>query len=51
MDRGRIVALDPPEELVDALLARGFTKARVERLASLEDVFLDLTGRDLREDD
>jgi ABC-2 type transport system ATP-binding protein len=51
MDRGRIVALDPPQKLVDALIGRGFTKARVERLASLEDVFLDLTGHDLREDD
>jgi len=51
MDRGRIVALDPPEKLVDALIGRGFTKARVERLANLEDVFLDLTGHDLREGD
>jgi ABC-2 type transport system ATP-binding protein len=51
MDRGRIVALDPPDKLIDALLGRGFTKARVERLASLEDVFLDLTGHELREDD
>jgi ABC-2 type transport system ATP-binding protein len=49
MDRGKIVALDTPERLVDALLGRGFTKARVERLANLEDVFLDLTGHDLRE--
>jgi ABC-2 type transport system ATP-binding protein len=51
MDRGRIVALDPPDRLVDALIGRGFTKARVERLANLEDVFLDLTGHDLREED
>ena len=50
MDRGRIVALDTPDRLVDALLGRGFTKARVERLANLEDVFLDLTGHDLREE-
>jgi ABC-2 type transport system ATP-binding protein len=51
MDRGRIVALDAPERLVDALIARGFTKARVERLANLEDVFIDLTGHDLRDED
>jgi ABC-2 type transport system ATP-binding protein len=50
MDRGVIVALDTPQRLVDALLGRGFTKARVERLANLEDVFLDLTGHDLREE-
>jgi ABC-2 type transport system ATP-binding protein len=51
MDRGLIVALDSPDKLVDALIGRGFRKARVERLANLEDVFLDLTGHDLREDD
>ncbi|MDP9468491.1 MAG: ATP-binding cassette domain-containing protein [Chloroflexota bacterium] len=51
MDRGVIVALDAPDRLVDSLIGRGFTKARVERLANLEDVFLDLTGHDLREDD
>jgi ABC-2 type transport system ATP-binding protein len=49
MDGGRIVALDAPQALVDALIGRGFTKARVERLANLEDVFIDLTGHDLRE--
>jgi ABC-2 type transport system ATP-binding protein len=49
MDGGRIVALDTPQRLVDALLGRGFSKERVERLANLEDVFIDLTGHDLRE--
>ncbi len=50
MDHGRIVALDRPQALVDTLLAKGFHKDRVEKLANLEDVFLDLTGRALRED-
>jgi ABC-2 type transport system ATP-binding protein len=50
MDAGRIVALDTPQGLVNALVGRGFTKARVERLANLEDVFIDLTGHELRED-
>ena len=50
MDTGRIVALDRPQALVDSLIGRGFTKERVERLASLEDVFIDLTGHALRED-
>jgi ABC-2 type transport system ATP-binding protein len=49
MDGGRIIALDTPQGLVDALVGRGFRKERVERLANLEDVFIDLTGRDLRE--
>ena len=50
MDQGKIIALDPPQQLVQQLLAGGFKKERVERLASLEDVFLHLTGHSLRED-
>jgi ABC-2 type transport system ATP-binding protein len=50
MDRGRIIALDTPQALVDQLIGRGFRKERIERLANLEDVFIDLTGHDLRED-
>jgi ABC-2 type transport system ATP-binding protein len=50
MDTGRIIALDKPLALIDALLGRGFTKERVERLANLEDVFIDLTGHTLREE-
>ncbi|MGH6913092.1 MAG: ABC transporter ATP-binding protein [Geminicoccales bacterium] len=51
MDAGRIVALDTPQALVDELIGRGFRKERVERLANLEDVFIDLTGHELREDE
>jgi ABC-2 type transport system ATP-binding protein len=51
MDGGRIIALDTPQALVDGLIGRGFRKERVERLANLEDVFIDMTGHDLREDD
>jgi ABC-2 type transport system ATP-binding protein len=50
MDEGGIVALAPPQELIKQLLAGGFKKDRVERLANLEDVFLSLTGHSLRED-
>ena len=50
MDRGKIVALDRPSALVDSLLSRGFEKERTETLANLEDVFLELTGRGLRDD-
>jgi ABC-2 type transport system ATP-binding protein len=50
MDRGRMVVLDTPQALIEDLLARGFHKERVEKAANLEDVFLDLTGRALRED-
>jgi len=51
MDAGRIVALDRPAALVDALLARGFRRRAVEREATLEDVFLDLCGHELRDGD
>ena len=50
MDGGKIIALDEPDALIDSLLERGFSKERVERPANLEDVFLDLTGRALREE-
>ena len=49
MDGGRIIALDTPQALIDQLIGRGFRKQRVERLANLEDVFIDMTGHDLRE--
>jgi ABC-2 type transport system ATP-binding protein len=51
MDAGRIVALDRPAALVDALLATGFRRARPEREATLEDVFLQLCGHELRDGD
>jgi ABC-2 type transport system ATP-binding protein len=50
MDNGNIIANAPPHELVQKLLGKGFKKERVERLANLEDVFLDLTGHSLRAD-
>jgi ABC-2 type transport system ATP-binding protein len=50
MDLGKIIALDPPQKLVHTLVANGFRKDRIERLANLEDVFLSLTGHSLRED-
>ena len=50
MDHGKIAAMDRPEVLVASLLSRGFEKERTEKLANLEDVFLDLTGRALRDD-
>ena len=50
MDHGQIIAMDPPRALITALLGRGFTKPVVQQQATLEDVFLDLTGHELRED-
>jgi ABC-2 type transport system ATP-binding protein len=50
MDHGEIIAMDPPRTLITALLGRGFTKPMIQQQATLEDVFLDLTGHELRED-
>ncbi len=50
MDRGKIAALDRPDTLIQKLLDKGFRRERVEREANLEDVFIDLTGRKLREE-
>jgi ABC-2 type transport system ATP-binding protein len=49
MDAGKIIAIDTPKNLIKALLKRGFTKQAQVEQANLEDVFIDLTGKDLRE--
>lgn len=49
MDNGEIVAIDTPKNLIKQLLDRGFKKEQHVEQASLEDVFIDLTGKDLRE--
>ncbi len=49
VDSGKIIAMDTPEALVDNLLAGGFKRQKELKPAKLEDVFLNLTGRELRE--
>lgn len=48
MDRGTIIAIDTTDNLIDNLLKKGFTPHKEVKLATLEDVFLDLTGKELR---
>jgi ABC-2 type transport system ATP-binding protein len=48
MDEGTIVALDTPQNLIKQLLKKGFKKERRVEQADLEDVFIDLTGKELR---
>lgn len=50
MDKGKIVQMDSPQALVEQLLSTGFTSTREVKLATLEDVFINLTGRSLREE-
>lgn len=49
MDGGKILTIDTPNNLIKQLVKRGFKKpVRVEQ-ADLEDVFIDLTGKELRD--
>jgi len=49
VENGEIIALDTPDALIDQLLATGFKPEKRVREATLDDVFLNLTGRDLRD--
>lgn len=49
MDNGEIIAMDTPKNLIKALLKKGFKKAQHVEQANLEDVFIDLTGKALRD--
>jgi ABC-2 type transport system ATP-binding protein len=49
MDHGKVLALDPPDTLIQRLIDKGFQGQRIERTANLEDVFLDMTGHALRD--
>ena len=51
MDNGKIIALDTPKNLIKALLKRGFVSKQEVQKATLEDVFIDLTGKALRDGD
>lgn len=49
MDRGKIIAMDTPKKLIKQLLDKGFKKEQHVEQANLEDVFIDLTGKGLRD--
>ena len=49
MDKGKIINIDTPANLIKQLLDRGFKKKHVVEQATLEDVFIDLTGKALRD--
>jgi ABC-2 type transport system ATP-binding protein len=50
IDSGKIVAIATPDRLIDDLVATGFERPKVVKNASLEDVFIRLTGHSLREE-
>ncbi len=49
MDGGKILIIDSPKDLIKQLLGRGFKQKKPVQQASLEDVFIDLTGKELRD--
>ncbi|MBL7924148.1 MAG: ABC transporter ATP-binding protein [Bacteroidia bacterium] len=46
MESGQIIALDSPDSLIDQLVSTGFERKKEVKKASLEDVFLQLTGHE-----
>jgi len=50
MDEGKIVKLDSPDAMIEELVATGFERPKQVKAANLEDVFIHLTGREMRPD-
>ena len=48
MDNGKIITIDTPDKLIKNLLKTGFKKKVEVQQADLEDVFIALTGKELR---
>ncbi|MBM3158798.1 MAG: ABC transporter ATP-binding protein [Bacteroidetes bacterium] len=47
MDQGKLIAYDSPDALIDQLLQQGFERKKDIKAATLEDVFIALTGHQL----
>lgn len=50
IDSGKIVAISTPQELIDNLVATGFERKKEMKQANLEDVFIQLTGKEFRDE-
>ncbi len=50
IDSGRIIAISSPNKLIDDLVATGFQRHTEVKKANLEDVFLNLTGKEWRDE-
>ncbi|MER3463777.1 MAG: ABC transporter ATP-binding protein [Chitinophagaceae bacterium] len=48
VDSGKIIAMSSPDKLIDELVATGFERPKQVKKANLEDVFIALTGHELR---
>src|SRR6201994_3394286 len=50
IDGGNIIGIDTPDNFIDKLVASGFERPKQVKLANLEDVFINLTGKEWRQD-
>ncbi len=50
MDEGKIISLDSPDKMIDDLVNGGFERPKQVKAASLEDVFIHLTGKEMRDE-
>lgn len=50
IDEGKIISLDSPDKMIDDLVAGGFERPKQVKAANLEDVFIHLTGKDIRDE-
>ena len=50
MNQGEIIQLDSPDKMIDDLVASGFERPKQVKAANLEDVFIHLTGREMRDE-
>ncbi|MEP7171319.1 MAG: ABC transporter ATP-binding protein [Bacteroidota bacterium] len=50
IESGKIIALATPDNLIDKLVASGFERKKEVKKANLEDVFLNLTGQEWRDE-
>lgn len=50
LDEGKIISLDSPDKMIDDLVSSGFERPKQVKAANLEDVFIHLTGKEMRDD-
>jgi ABC-2 type transport system ATP-binding protein len=48
VDGGNIIGVDTPDAFIDKLVESGFERPKEVKLASLEDVFINMTGKEWR---
>jgi ABC-2 type transport system ATP-binding protein len=50
LDQGKIIRLDSPIQMIQELISSGFERPKQTLAANLEDVFIQLTGHEMREE-